>query len=711
MKFNKLIFTFFIFLALPLHSQAKVGLALSGGGARGLAHVGILKVIDELDIQVDYISGTSMGAVVGGLYAMGYSANEIEDMIFANNFNAMLDESVSRKDQSISQKRWMPYANIYFNLNNKFKPSLPEALFSGSRLINKLFDFTYPAAGITDFKKLPIEFNCVATNIITGEMKVFDKGNLHEVIRASMSAPSIFEPMKIENELYIDGGIRANLPSEIVKNMGADLVVGFQLNSDLRTEKKLNNLITIVDQTINFSMNDNVRQSTELCDILIKPKIPDLNNYNFNNIKEIIQLGEIAARQHINELNKLPKRIQSKTLKATPHTIAFNKISVEGNEYLSSAKIKEFVGLKKNKMYSKRDILRAIDSAYNSQLFRYIYPVVNLAEEQYQLILKVKEKSRKRLGLAFFSNTHEEVAIGLTLELNNYLQHNSKLLFNTVVGKKNEVNLDYVKNFGKHWGVYYRIFPYVKEQTLYSYGEDHTKTNSVFSVEYGATSGVGLFAMSSIVAELYGYTFRSRLYKNIGEFEEREFYSSGLGVKVYHENLDDYIFPMQGSQLLAKLSTARKDIYSRVGNKKFYTKLKIILPFKKGFSVKYQFEYGSHFDSSEEKYDPFYIGGIDSFMGLSPGEKSAAIFKVNTIALRINPIKNMFCDLQFNVLQLGNVDYWLPQDALDKAIGMKIGYRTMVSSIRLGAAIDDDEQKYFYFSLGYNFDPFEFSRR
>ena len=700
-----------IFTVISLHSEEKVGLALSGGGSRGLAQIGILKVIDELGIKIDYIAGTSMGAVIGGLYAMGYSAIEIEEMILNNDFDNIFDETISREDLYIGQKRWMPYANYYFDLDDRFRPRLPEALFSGSKLINTLFDYTYAASNINEFNELPIEFKCVATNIITGEIKVFEKGNLHEVMRASMSVPSILEPMRLDSELYIDGGIRANMPSEIVKEMGADIIIGLQLSSELRTKENLDNLIKVLDQTINFSMTDNVIKSIDLCDILIKPELSELSNYNFSNIKQIIDLGEIAARKHINELKKLPSGEERKFVNATPHKISFTKISVVGNEHLSNAKIKEYVGLKTSTSYSKKDILESVKGAYNSQFFKYLYPVINYVNEEYELILKVKERNRKRLGFALSSNTDQEVVVGLTLELNNYIQHNSKLLINAQIGDKNELNVDYVKNFGKHWGIYFRAFPYIKEQNLYSYGEDHTKTNSVYSVEYGATSGIGFYAKNSIAAELYGYSFRSRLYKHIGEFENSEFYSSGLGIKLYHESLDDYIFPMHGVQFLAKLSTAREGIYSDVGNKKFYSKLRMLMPFGNTFSVKYQFEYGSHFDSKEEEFDPFYIGGMDSFLGLYPAEKSAAIYKINTIAMRFNPIKNLFCDIQFNVLQLGDIDYWTPEDDFFKAAGIKLGYNTFLGSIRIGAAIDEDKEDHFYFSFGYNFDPFEFSRR
>jgi len=278
-------------------------------------------------------------------------------------------------------------------------------------------------------------------------------------------------------------------------------------------------------------------------------------------------------------------------------------------------------------------------------------------------------------------------------------------------GSHNEADLDYVKNFGKHWGIYFRLFPYIKESRLYSYNEDHEKTNSVRSLEYGATSGVGLYINRAVIAEAYGYGYRSKAYRDIAEFDENEFHSAGIGLKLYHESLDNFVFPMHGTQFIAKYSTARKGVYSEKGNKKFYSRLRFLLPFGKNLSLKYQFEYGSHFENYSDNFDPFYIGGIDSYLGLKSKEKSAPIYKINTLAFRLQIVRKLFIDLQFNTLNLGNIDYWQPEKYLYKATGVKIGYKTLLGPIRGGMALDEDGISYYYLSIGYEFDPFEFSRR
>ena len=701
-----------LMMALNIFCQEKIGLALSGGGARGLAHIGVLKVIDELEIPVDCIAGTSIGAIIGGLYAMGYSGAEIEEIVLGIAWEDIFDEKICREDVYIGEKRWGPFANIYFALDDEFIPRLPQAFLSGNNLINKLFEIFYPVSHINDFDELPIPFRCVATNILTGKMTVFGEGSLHEVIRASMSFPSIIKPFELHNQLYVDGGIVKNLPVETVRNMGADIIIGIKTNSGLRSKEELRSLIDVLDQTINLNITRNIGESIDACEFLIEPDLENISLLDFSQKEKIIDLGELAARDFFQSSEyKFPARTTKKNTEFLPEKIKFSSITVLGNKYLSKAKIREYLGLAKNNLYSRKDIYTTMREAYNSNLFTYIYPVIEEAENDYKLTIKVEERNRKKLSFSLSYNNENELVAGVTLELNNMLQSNSKLLFNVQAGLRNEVDLDYVKNFGKYWGIYFRLFPYIKESRLYSYNEDHEKTNSVISLEYGITAGVGLYITKAIITEAYGYGYQSNAYQDIAEFNESEFHSAGIGLKLYHESLDDFVFPMRGTQFLAKYSTSMKGVYSEEGNKKFYSRLRFLLPFGKNLSIKYQFEYGSHFENYTDNFDPFYIGGIDSYLGLKSKEKSAPIYKINTFAFRLQYIRNLFIDLQINTLNLGNIDYWQPEKYLYKAAGVKIGYKTLLGPIRAGIALDEDGRSYYYLSIGYEFDPFEFSRR
>ncbi len=701
-----------LFWLSHLCSQPAIGLALSGGGARGLAHIGVLKVIDEMNIPIDYIAGTSSGGIIGALYAVGFSALEIENIFLKLEWDDIFNETISRRDQYIGNKRWKPYANYFFDVNGNMLPKLPQAFLSGNKLLDFLFQTTYHYSHIRNFEELPIPFRCVATNILNGEQEVFSQGVLHEALRATMSFPSILQPFEIDGELYIDGGVVSNLPVEIVQDMGADIIIGIKASSGLKSEENLRNLIDVLDQTVNLSITENVQNSMQLCDILIEPELQTMSVLDFRRKKEIIALGEVAARKYFQEnpfyINR--ERLISETDKL-PEVLEFSNIRVRGNVYLSKAKIREFSGLSTSRKYSVQEIGKAMRNAYNSNLFSYIYPVIEKIDDQYILIIKVKEKNRMNYGLDVSYNEQKEINLGITLKLDNVVQKNSKMLVNLQLGDRQEFNLDYVKNFGKHWGVYFHLFPYIKEFTLYSYNNEHEKTNSVRSLEYGGTFGAGLFIRKGLILEGYGYSYHSRLYRNIAEFDEREVTSSGLGIKLLHENLDDYLFPMQGTELFVKYSQTRKDVFSDFSFRSFFNRLRFILPVTNDFSMIYKFEYGSHFESKDNDYDPFYIGGLDSFMGLYPNEKIAPIYKINSLSLRSNWKENIFLDLRFNLLNLGNVDYWQPEKFIYRAAGLVLGYRSLLGPIRLGVAVDEDYHSYYYFSFGYEFDQFEFSRR
>jgi len=707
---KKIIVLFSLIIFLQLSAAEEIGLALSGGGARGLAHIGVLKVIDEMNIKVDHIAGTSLGAIIGGLYAMGYTASEIEEIVINLDWRDLLDDKVSREDVYIGQKRWKPYANFLFPLNDNFSPALPRGFFSGNTLVNQLFDLTYPVATEDDFDELYIPFRCTATDILSGELKVFSEGSLHEAIRASISFPTFLEPFEIDGRNYIDGGINANFPVEIVSEMGADFIIGVKVTSGLKEQDELISLIDVLDQTVNFKISENVENSKALCNLIISPILDDFSNMSFNKKKEIIRSGEIAARQMLQKV-ELPLREEERSRRMPEsEDLIFYMISVEGNSNLSSSKIKGFLGLGSGIEYSKNEILRAFKKAYNSELFDYIFPIINKTDDGLKLIVTVKERNRKKLGVNYTYNGNNEFVAGLILELNNYIQRNSKLLLNLQLGNITEVDLDYVKNFGRTLGIYFRLFPYYKEHRLFSYNNEHEKVNSVKSRETGTTLGVGFFSQDAINAEFYAFSYHTKMYRDIAEFENTVYKSSGIGFKLYHENLDDYIVPMKGSQILAKISTAHKDYFSDVSYNKFYSKLKFFLPFGKNISFKYQFEYGSYFESDNIEFDPFLIGGIDSFLGLHKNEMSAPIYKINTLCFRIKILNALSTDLHYNILTLGNSDIWLPETNIYHGAGIKLIYNAPWGPIRFASAIDKEFDSYFYFSFGYEWDFFEFSR-
>lgn len=714
---------FCLLLILTIYSKlpaVKIGYALSGGGARGLAHIGMLKVMEEVGLRPDYISGTSIGALVGGLYAMGYSAVEIESLFISTNWNTLFDDGYDRKNLYIGQKRWFPYGNTSFRLDDFWNPLLPEAVISGNRINLELFRIFSPASTIKDFSRLPIPFSAVTTDLTTGQQHIFSSGSLIQSVRASMSIPSLMQPFSLNNSLYIDGGLSQNLPGKQAKDMGAEFVIGLKVNSSLRDEDKLNNIIDVLDQTINIGIINRVNEQISSCDFILEPELEEFSASSFKNVRPIIQAGEEYARSIVNKLKSLRDSLKSDSDTKPVQRIAalskvsFSRIAVYGNNHLSAQSIRDYTGLHSNTEYSISEIIKGIMQAWNSQLFETIYPVLENEDDNYVLNLYVKEKERKHLIPNLTYDLENDFVMGIALSLHNYLMKNSTFLAEAKLGGKNELNIDYVKNFGQAFGVYYRFFPYIQEKRMYFYNDDHQKVNSVRSLEYGLNSGIGMFIPHSIILEGYGFTYKNKLYRDIAVSDtvEKSVSISGIGIKLYNENLDDYIFPSNGSKILAKFIMAQKDVLSDQTLKRFRLEYAIFSPHSKKFSSQLGVNLGTHFkQDSNSGTDPFYLGGLDNFAGLPLYEKSSPFYELIQAGIIYKPQKSWFIDLKLQALNYTEKNTIIPEGGFEVGSVFELGYKSYLGPVKAAIAISENYPVQLHLAIGFTNDLFYFSRR
>ncbi len=719
-----------IFLPLLSEEQKspKIGLVLSGGGAKGFAHVGMLKVIDELNIEIDYIFGTSMGAIIGGLYASGFSALEIEQIVTSINWSDLLTDKISRNDLYIGQKKWLPTSNLNFNLDENFRPSLPQGLIIGNNIHLQLFFETWRVSHIDDFSKLSIPFVCTGTNLETGALKIFNKGSLADALRASSSIPSVFMPLQLDNEYYIDGGIAQNFPADIANEYGMDIVIGLKSNTDLSKAKDLNNIVRVLNQTIGIGMQHKQSQAETYADILIVPNTENYSTLDFDKAQEIIELGYLEANKYKDKLEKIANRkekINPPVIDYLPDNISFNRVIVLNNKYLSNSAVRDYVGIKVNTYYSKTEIFSNFKKAHASELFDQIYPRIEKKYDQntdtdiYELTIVVNEKPRNNIGVNIIYNQDNGLTAGALLNMKNYLIRNSNVFINTTIGGKQEFCIDFVKNILKDYTLYYRFFPYIKEDRVYTYDENHYKTKSYKSLEYGATTGIGIYPFKNLTIEPYFYHFHLKFFREIADEDlfNKTVFSSGAGLKIYYENIDDYPFYKKGVQSFSKYNTAKKGTASELGYKKLQSKTNIAVPVNSRYSILYSVEMGTYFQTVPLKEDPFYIGGIDSFIGLNSNEISAPFYRINKFGIRMNPTNNFFLDIIANHLTYGNTDKWLLMDDSLYGIGMIAGFNTRISPIRLGFGFNQNSNKketkslFTYISVGYDYDAFFLSRR
>jgi NTE family protein len=319
--------------------RPKIGLVLGGGGARGAAHVGVLKVLEENRIPVDFVVGTSMGSIVGGLYAAGRSPEEIDQVFHEINWVDLFADWPTQDWLSFRRKRDLErYIDIEFGAGFKKGFKLPRGFIAGQKLGFELRKHTFAVAGVSDFNRLALPYRAVAADINTGEVVVFDKGNIAEAIRASMSLPGVFPPVELDGRILIDGGIVNNVPVDVARKMGADIVIAVDVGTPLGTVTPDASLLGFFNQFIGVVTEDNVRKSKAMIgekDLLIRPELGDITSGSFPRVYDAMAIGEATARAMTEQLRRYSVseeeyqafRKRHRSYRAEPFNVDFVKVT------------------------------------------------------------------------------------------------------------------------------------------------------------------------------------------------------------------------------------------------------------------------------------------------------------------------------------------------------------------------------------------------
>lgn len=306
----------FTFGTLPLKADShqprkKVGLVLSGGGAKGMAHIGAIKIIEEAGIPIDYVVGTSMGSIIGGLYAIGYTPEQMDSMVRNQDWGFLLSDQILRKDMNMLEREADEKYVISVPFSKSAIQDLTGGLIKGQNISNLFSELTLGYHDSLNFNKLPIPFACVAENIVKGEEYVFHEGVLSTAMRASMAIPGVFTPVRLDSMVLVDGGVVNNYPVNVAKQMGADVIIGVDVQSELKTANELENAGAILGQLIDLMGQDNYLKNLKETDVHIKVNVKGYSAASFskNAVDSLIQRGIVAAEAQTDALMKLKKEI------------------------------------------------------------------------------------------------------------------------------------------------------------------------------------------------------------------------------------------------------------------------------------------------------------------------------------------------------------------------------------------------------------------
>jgi len=435
--------------------DVKVGLVLSGGGAKGFAHVAVLKVLEEAGVRIDYIGGTSMGAIVGALYASGYSANQLDSIIKITDFNKILTDDLPRKSKPFYEKESGEKYILTVPIKDR-KLGMPTALSNGQSVLNLLTRLTQHVNGISDFNKLPIPFVCIATNLETGKQEILNKGFLPEAILASGAFPTLLAPVEIEGKLLTDGGITNNFPVEEIKAMGADVIIGVDIQSGLAGKNELNSAVKILNQIVGFQMYKSMEYKYDSLDLLIKPNMETFNVVSFDKAKEIMLAGDLAAREKFGELKAIAARqIHTENLKINIGQInefCIKQIEIDGNNDYTRAYFLGKLNLRINETTNYRKVVESINNLSSTGNFENVQYRILHEDDGCVVNLKVKEHQISNfLQLGVHYDDLYKTGILLNVTTKHILSNNDMLSADLILGDNLRYNFDYFIDNGFYW--------------------------------------------------------------------------------------------------------------------------------------------------------------------------------------------------------------------------------------------------------------------
>lgn len=442
-----------------LSQRPKVGLVLSGGGAKGMAHIGILKTLEQAGLRPDYITGTSMGSIVGGLYSIGYSADELEKIVKDVNWDEILTNKIPLHEIAIEEKPYYGRYIVELPVHDLVKVGLPGGLIEGQRLGSFLFNLTRPVHDIDDFNKLPIPFACVATDIATGQPVLLNKGSLARSLRASMAIPTVFTPIEIDGKLLVDGGLVRNFPVQEVIDMGADIVIGVFVSSDLKSKDDLKDFVSILFQSSWVLSSYDTREQKKKVDYYIEPDLAEYSTGSFKESDEIIRLGEETGKKYYDLFKSLADSLNQFGMQppvAKPKIVEeyqIKSIKIEGNKNITDDLIKGKLRIADNTTIEAREIERRVELLFGIGSFDNIGYELRSVEGGHDLIVTVREAAQGRVKFAAHYDSENGVGINVNYTLRNFLWKNSRAIGELDMAESPRINLNYLKYIGRKQNV------------------------------------------------------------------------------------------------------------------------------------------------------------------------------------------------------------------------------------------------------------------
>ncbi|NWB85313.1 patatin-like phospholipase family protein [Pseudomonas gingeri] len=717
---------------LPLALQAaepprpKIGLVLSGGAARGLAHIGVLKALEEQGIKIDAIAGTSMGAVIGGLYASGYKIDELEKLALGIDWKQALSDAPPREDIPFRRKQddrdFLVKQQLSFRDDGSL--GLPLGVIQGQNLALLLESTLAHASGTRDFDKLPIPFRAVATDIASGEKVVFRRGHLPQVVRASMSIPAVFAPVELDGRLLVDGGMTDNIPLDVVREMGVDIAIVVDIGTPLRSRKQLATVVDVLNQSITLMTRRNSEEQLATLhrnDILIQPALASYGSTDFGRAQDIIDAGYRATRildARLAGLRSPPNPDAELVAARAPEqrTPVINTIRIENDSKVSDAVIRYYIRQPLGEPLDLERLRIDMGTLYGLDYFEQVQYRVARKGQEHTLVISARGKRSGtdylRLGLNLSDDMRGDSAfnLGASYRVNGINSLGGEWLTRAQIGDQQNLYSEFYQPLDT--GSRYFVAPYVNLQTQNVEATLDNDPIAEYRLErYGFGLNIGRqIANNGEIRLGIGEAWGQADVKIGDRSLPRVSFSEGFyALKYSFDSLDNVYFPHTGENINLTL----REFDPSLGSTQRYRQWEFTLD--KALSQGPNTwilggRYGRTLDDAEVVTSSFLLGGArqlsgfrqDSIAGQNISLMRAVYYR------RLTPRAYLPLDFPLYLgasLERGRA--WNNDNQFDtgyiNAASVFLGFDTPLGPLNFSYGLNDDNQKALYLNLGQTF--------
>ncbi len=686
---------------LDHNNTFKIGLALSGGGAKGFAHIGVLKVLEEADIPIDFVTGTSMGAVVGALYAIGYTSDELEELVLSHDWQAIFDDRPERDLISFEKRKESEQFIVSLPLENG-RVQLPSGLVSGHGVTMLLSRLTQSVHDRYFFDTFPIPFACVATDLETGEAVRFDRGYLPRALRASIAYPSVFTPFEILGRSYVDGDASRNFPVEDAFDLGATFVIGVDVGADLEPADSLKSLVSVMNQVASFRKQASNDEQRALADLLIQPNLQGFTALNFDDAQAIVDRGTVAARNMLPQLKALAKTVQHRHKRRKDNRILLSDsvfvrdISITGVSQAYVRQIEGSLGFSTPAHLTYTELEKAISRAYYASSMEELTYRLLPSEDGKGILLYIqaKERPEQRLRVGLRYQTQNKASLLFSAILSGRIGFGTTLRSDIRFGETLQGLLNYTVPLQTRPRLALTLQGKATREPLTIFSDGFRAASlKLRTIEGSAHFSSAAFnngqATAGFKTEFYNY---GQDVGRVDSLNSNDFLFLGF-VRFDLETFDRFAFPRTGFSLHMHVEGLPKGIgFASFGH--YVVDWQVRRPLRHDWTLASRLTLGYLQGQEAPLHYQFYVGGATLFRNLSSRQFPLFGFAIHELAgssvqaislgLQYEITRAVYLKIDWNTARVA--DSWLwrisPKD-FRSGYGISVGFITPVGPVEL----------------------------